>query len=184
MAEDLTYEERLRKSGSQRKIARFIALIAVLSAAIFLPLYDHIYQLKLGPKQPIPFSHRVHVTKKQVSCVVCHTEAPFSDRAGVPPAQTCMLCHTRIIIHYPPIEDLRGHYFERRPILWNRISEIPDYAYFSHRVHVQKGVDCGKCHGDVACMDRVEAVHNFRMDFCMSCHREQNAPIGCYTCHR
>ena len=184
MNKNLTYQQRLEQSEKKRKISRFIAMIALLAAVILLPLYSYIYKIELGPEQPIPFSHRVHSGKKQISCLICHTEATFSGSAGMPPAQTCMLCHAKIIVDYWPIKDLHKHYYERKPILWNKVTLLPGYAYFSHRVHVQKGIDCGHCHGDIKNFDRVELVHNFRMDFCITCHRTNGGSTGCYTCHR
>ena len=65
-----------------------------------------------------------------------------------------------------------------------RINELPDFVYFNHQVHVQAGFDCGKCHGDVAGMDRVAPAHPLDMGFCVGCHREQQFSHDCLRCHR
>ena len=77
-------------------------------------------QSGIGPEQPIPFSHRIHATEKRISCVFCHSEAINTDVAGIPPLETCMLCHSKIIIHYPHIADLRNHYYNKIPVEWER----------------------------------------------------------------
>jgi hypothetical protein len=171
-------------SKRNRKIARLFAFVLVLSYLILIPFYSFFHKVTIGPPQPIPFSHRVHVHKKELSCLVCHTSVTFSDKAGIPPIETCLLCHTRIISYLPPIIDLRDHFYNKKPIIWKKVTSLPDYAYFSHRVHIQEKIDCGKCHGNTAMMDRVEQVHQFSMGFCLDCHRTMNAPIDCYTCHR
>ncbi len=171
-------------SKRNRKIAKIFAFVLVLSYLILIPFYSFFHKVTMGPPQPIPFSHRVHVHKKELTCVVCHTSVTFSDKAGVPPVETCLLCHTRIISHLPPIIDLREHFDKKMPVVWTKVTNVPDYTYFSHRVHIQENIDCGKCHGNVAMMDRVTQVHKFTMGFCLDCHRTMKAPIDCYTCHR
>lgn len=178
------YEENRIRSQGNRRIAKTLAFIAVLSALIILPFYSFFQKQSIGPRQPIPFSHRVHAGTKEISCLICHPDAPTSDYAGIPGTETCMLCHSKIIKEFSPIRDLHAHFHNKQPILWNKVAQVPDYSYFSHRVHVQRGIDCGNCHGDVKGMDRIEQVHDFNMGFCLDCHRAENAPIGCYTCHR
>jgi hypothetical protein len=94
-----------------------------------------------------------------------------------------MLCHSKIIIHHPRIADLRDHYFQRKPVPWVRIAYLPDFVHFDHRCHIIRGVDCGKCHGDVSQMDRVTLVNNFNMGFCVQCHRDEKVSHDCFVCH-
>jgi hypothetical protein len=138
----------------------------------------------IGPEQPIPFSHRIHAGEKQISCVFCHSGAIDTDVAGIPPLETCMLCHSKIIIHYPQIADLRRHYYEKVPVEWERINVLQEFAYFSHQTHIQSGVDCGKCHGDVKQMDRIVMKKPFQMGFCVQCHRDTQVSHDCWMCHR
>ena len=167
----------------------FIYSIAmtILGAIILLSmvlLYAFFYENRIGPEQPIPFSHRIHATEKKISCVFCHSEAVNTDVAGIPPLETCILCHSKIIIHYPPIEDLRNHYYNKNPVEWTRINVLQEFVYFSHQTHIQSGVDCGKCHGDVAQMDRVIMKKPFNMGFCVQCHRDVKVSHDCWMCHR
>lgn len=162
------------------------AALAVLGLVLLiaLVLYDVLYPYGLGPRQPIPFSHRVHVHIKKISCVMCHSQVADSARAGIPPLQTCMLCHRRVIPTHPFIQDLRRRFERGEPIVWQRVNWVPEFAYFNHSVHVRRGIDCGKCHGNVTMMDRVTAAQAFQMGFCIECHRDSNATHDCFTCHR
>ena len=65
------------------------------------------YPWDLGAKQPSSFSHRVHAGDKEIGCVMCHPGVLQTPVAGIPPVETCMLCHRRIIVHYPEIEKVR-----------------------------------------------------------------------------
>ena len=163
---------------------------AVTSAATVLTLavmalgYYAYYPSTLGVEQPIPFSHRFHVTEKHLSCLLCHPGVIDTERAGVPPLETCMLCHQHIITTYPKIEALRRYYDEKRPVEWVRVNHVPEFVYFNHEAHIRKGFDCGKCHGDVAHMDRVVPSPEITMGFCVQCHRDEDFSHDCLVCHR
>lgn len=162
----------------------FMAAVVVLLAAVGWWGYTRYYQRGVGAEQPIPFSHRLHVQDKKIGCLLCHDTATWSERAGIPPLQTCMLCHERIAIHYAPIARLRQHYFTGVPVQWVRVAWVNEFAYFPHFLHLQAGIDCGRCHGNVAAMDRVVPVNEFRMGFCIDCHKEMGGTRDCFTCHR
>lgn len=159
--------------------AIIILLFAVLAMGFFL--YG---RRGIGLEQPIPFSHRVHANDKKISCFFCHPEAMSTPHAGVPPLQTCMLCHERIAIAYPPIEKVRKAYFENRPILWERIHVLPEFTYFDHSMHINRQIDCGACHGNVTRMDRVVLQQKLEMGFCVTCHKQLNISHDCFICHR
>lgn len=159
-----------------------IAAMALLGGVVFY--YSNYYRAALPPEQPIPFSHRVHAGQKQISCLMCHNQVIDSDHAGIPPVQRCMLCHEKIIIEHPKIKLVREHYAQKQPILWARVNNLPDFVYFTHRLHIRQGLDCGECHGNVSGMDRVMLANDFKMGFCLDCHRKKNAPHDCFTCHR
>ncbi|MDA8165257.1 MAG: cytochrome c3 family protein [Desulfobacteraceae bacterium] len=164
------------------RLTGFLAVL--LTVGLMIGVYHASFRTRIGPAQPIPFSHRIHAGVKSISCLFCHNQAAESARAGIPPVETCMLCHSRIIVTYPPIERVRRHYAERAPIIWKKVTKLPEYVYFNHSVHLHRGIDCGKCHGDVAAMDRIEQVQDLVMGFCITCHRETGATHDCFTCHR
>ena len=159
-------------------------VVGLLSLAAALIYMDIPYPAGIGQRQPIPFSHRVHVQSKQVSCFMCHTEAPRSSRAGIPPLETCLLCHARIIRSHPYIANLRQHFDQNKPVIWERVNWVPEFVYFNHSVHIVRAIDCSVCHGDVTSMDRVVPARKFEMGFCVQCHRDNKATTDCFTCHR
>ena len=170
-----------------RRMFWYSVVLTVIAGIILLCMvlaYAFWFKSRIGPQQPIPFSHHIHATEKKISCVFCHSGAINTDVAGIPPIETCMICHSRIIIHYPQIADLRNHYYNRIPVEWQRINVLQEFVYFSHQAHIQSGVDCGKCHGDVAQMDRVVMKKPFQMGFCVQCHRDTKVSRDCWMCHR
>lgn len=62
-----------------------------------------------------------------------------------------------------------------RPILWIKVYNLPDFAYFDHRPHVNSGVACQSCHGPVETMERVRQVGDLSMGWCVNCHRGVNS---------
>jgi hypothetical protein len=162
-------------------------LVAVLSAVCIALLAEQFYcyyPSRMGPEQPIAFSHRLHFTDKTVNCLFCHSGALDTKHAGIPPLETCMTCHRQIITDHPQIENLRRHYEAGQPVAWERVNDLPDYVFFDHSAHLAAGKDCSQCHGDVAGMDRVYYYERFQMGFCVQCHRDNNASHDCLTCHR
>jgi hypothetical protein len=163
----------------------FYAMIIILLMAIGLALYYYYFRAKIGPEQPVHFSHRVHTTEKGISCFFCHEGGIETARSGIPPLQTCMLCHQKIIVYHPEIINLRTAYAENRPVEWVRAqNNIPDFVFFNHSVHLFRQLDCSRCHGNIKGMDRVEQVNKFNMNFCINCHRLEGATTDCFTCHR
>jgi hypothetical protein len=162
-------------------VAFVLGAVILLSMALF---YDRLYPGYKGELQPIPFSHRVHAREKHISCVFCHSGATDTARAGVPPLETCMLCHKDIAIEYPPIKDLRDHYYSGKPVYWEQVYRVPDFVYFDHSMHVHRQVDCGKCHGGVMEMDRITLAEDVNMGFCIGCHKDYGVTHDCFTCHR
>jgi hypothetical protein len=161
-----------------------VALVLVLLGLLILYANYWYFPHRIGPAQPVAFSHRVHVTTKKISCVLCHDQALYTANAGVPALATCMLCHARIIVSHPQVVRLRDHYFRGEPLLWERVYNLPDFVYFQHASHIRRSVDCSRCHGNVAQMDRIELAQPLTMGFCIECHRENKATADCFTCHR
>lgn len=139
----------------------------------------------LGPEQPIPFSHRLHVTDKDIDCRFCHTGVDRIHQAGLPPVQTCMHCHQVIITEHPEIRRLRNYYDSDEPVPWQRVFVVPDHVYFTHRVHTNIGeLECEDCHGPIGEMDRLFQPRKMEMGFCLECHRPRGASVDCWTCHQ
>jgi hypothetical protein len=167
-----------------KRWAPWCAFGAAVSIAAMAWGYYYYYPSLIGPAQPISFSHRVHVTDKQISCVFCHPGVVDTRRATIPPLEKCMLCHERIITEHPQIQRLWDCYYQNKPVHWARVGDLPDFVFFDHEAHIRVGFDCGKCHGDVAHMDRVTLVQPFQMGFCVQCHRDEQFSHDCWRCHR
>ncbi|MFN3329972.1 MAG: cytochrome c3 family protein [Pyrinomonadaceae bacterium] len=125
----------------------------------------------LEKQQPVQFSHKHHVGDDGIDCRYCHTTVETTASAGMPPTQTCMNCHSQIWADSPYLEIVRASYRENKPIEWERVHDLPDYVYFNHSIHVNKGVGCSSCHGDIANMPAVYQVNTLQMEWCLSCHR-------------
>jgi hypothetical protein len=158
------------------------AIMTTVAIAIVV-IAGLVFAMNPGPKQPIPFSHRIHVYTKQLNCFFCHPTAGRSKNAGVPSVEKCMLCHKVIASQFRPIKKIIDHYDRKETIPWVRVNRLPEFTHFSHQSHITRGIDCGQCHGNVMQMDRIKQVHKFSMRFCIDCHTQNKAPIVCFTCH-
>ena len=140
---------------------------------------------RIGPVQPIYFSHRVHAGVKQINCRFCHSYVERSQDAGLPSVQKCFYCHNWVIPSHPQILLEKQHLDTNTPVPWRRIFYVPDFVYFNHRPHILWAkLDCTNCHGDVKAQDRLQRV-DFQMGFCLKCHRKMGAQIDCWlACHR
>lgn len=123
------------------------------------------------PKQPVPYSHKLHVGELGLDCRYCHTGVEVSAVAMVPPTQTCMNCHTTIKPESPKLAPIRASWEQGTPVHWVRIHKVPDYAYFDHSAHLRVGVGCESCHGNVAEMEEVFLAEPLSMGWCLECHR-------------
>jgi ferredoxin len=122
--------------------------------------------------QPVPFSHEHHVAGLGIDCRYCHTSVEQSSFAGMPPTETCMTCHSQIWNDSPMLAPVRESWRTGQPLEWNRVTNLPDFVYFNHSIHVQKGVGCVTCHGQVDQMPLMRKAHAMQMAWCLSCHSE------------
>ena len=123
-------------------------------------------------EQPVQFSHKHHSGDDGIDCRYCHTSVETSASAGMPPTQTCMNCHTQIWADSPYLEPVRESYRTNKPIEWTRVHDLPDFVYFNHSIHVNKGVGCSTCHGNVSQMPLMYQASSLQMEWCLSCHRQ------------
>jgi len=142
----------------------------------FTPKYTRVgYQ----PTQPVPFSHSIHVNQLGLDCRYCHDGVEKSWYSNVPAADTCINCHSAVRADDPKLEPIRASYKDaNKPVEWVQIHKLPDYVYFNHSVHVNRGVSCVECHGRVDEMDEVRHEKHFSMTFCLDCHRELSPENG------
>jgi Cytochrome c7 and related cytochrome c len=131
----------------------------------------YITYAEVARPQPVPFSHQHHVAATGIDCRYCHTSVENSDFAGIPPTKTCMNCHSQIWTNAKLLEPVRESYRTGKPLVWTRANDLPDFVYFDHSIHINKGVGCNTCHGPV---DRMPLMYNYaslQMEWCLNCHR-------------
>jgi hypothetical protein len=123
-------------------------------------------------KQPVPFAHEHHVAGLGIDCRYCHTGVETSPTAGVPPTATCYNCHKLIWNDSPMLEPVRESFRTGRPLNWAKVYDLPDFVYFDHSIHVNKGVGCVTCHGRVDKMRLTRQAPSLQMEWCLACHRD------------
>jgi hypothetical protein len=82
-----------------------------------------------------------------------------------------MNCHRQIWTGAPMLEPVRESFKTGKSLVWNRVNDLPDFVYFNHSIHINKGVGCNTCHGQV---DRMPLMYNYaslQMEWCLDCHR-------------
>jgi len=122
-------------------------------------------------EQPVQFSHKHHAGELGIDCRYCHAFAERSSYAGVPPTQTCMNCHAQIWTNAQLLEPVRQSWATGQSIQWIRVHDLPDYVYFNHDIHVNKGIGCASCHGRVDEMPLMYMENTLQMEWCLNCHR-------------
>jgi hypothetical protein len=122
--------------------------------------------------QPIAFSHAHHVGQLGIHCAYCHTSVEVSGFANIPPTKTCMNCHQQIWQGADMLGEVRESYKTNTSIVWNRVHNLPHYAYFNHSIHLAKGVGCASCHGRLDQMNLTFQSSTLLMEWCIACHRE------------
>lgn len=126
-----------------------------------------------APPQPVPYSHAAHAGKLGMDCRYCHIAVESSAHASVPSTQTCMNCHANIQNNpdNAKLAPIRDSYTTGSAVPWVKVHDLPDYAYFNHSAHVNRGVGCATCHGRVDQMEVVYQDKPLNMAWCLECHR-------------
>jgi len=117
-------------------------------------------------------SHQHHVAGVGLDCRYCHTSVETSGFAGIPPTRTCLNCHSQIWTNAELLEPVRASFRENKSLQWTRVHDLPDFVYFSHEIHVNKGVGCKSCHGAVDDMPLMYQDSSLQMEWCLRCHRD------------
>jgi len=129
------------------------------------------------PVQPVAFSHNIHASQLGMDCRYCHNAVEKSWYSNIPASSVCMNCHSVVLKDDPKLAVVRESYATGTPIHWVQIHKLPDYVYFNHSVHVNRGVSCVECHGPINHMDEVYQAKPLSMTFCLECHRDPAAKL-------
>ena len=187
-----------------RAIRQGILLIILIGGVVILTLYginqsDYVTGDNEYYTQPIPFSHQHHVSGLGIQGQYCHFSVAKASNAGMPSTHTCMTCHSQIWKGQKMFEPLYESYEKGKNIRWKRVYHLADFVYFNHSVHVQKGIQCKRCHGEVSQMPLVKKQQSFTMQWCLECHQNLKEHLpkeivnkvrhpkmleDCTTCHR
>ena len=130
-----------------------------------------------APVQPVPYSHALHVGQLGLDCRYCHSNVDKAGYANLPTSQTCMNCHNQVKKDSPLLAVVRESFETGQPVPWVKIHQLPDYAYFNHSVHVNRGVSCVECHGKINEMEVVAHNQSLSMGFCIECHRNPETRV-------
>ncbi len=163
--------------------ANVVAPISIVGAVVLVGAVVGFFILSpmsyspVAPAQPMPFSHQVHVGNNGIDCRYCHATVETSAFAGLPSSQVCMNCHSEVLDQSDQLAPVRDSVSSGKPLVWNRVDRLPDYAYFDHSAHVNKGVACVTCHGQVDQMPVMVQARSLQMSWCMDCHRDPTPNI-------
>lgn len=164
-----------RGANSIAKISVVMAGVvagSLIAIAYTLDRSHYITNVGIAPDQPVPFSHKHHVSDDGIDCRYCHTSVETSAFAGLPPTETCMSCHSQLWTNAQLLEPVRASYRTGTSLSWTRVHDLPDYVYFNHSIHVNKGIGCASCHGRIDLMPLTYKVNTLYMNWCLNCHRE------------
>ncbi|MEQ1946250.1 MAG: cytochrome c3 family protein, partial [Bryobacteraceae bacterium] len=136
-----------------------------------------------APEQPLPFNHKAHVSRG-VQCTLCHVNPDPGAQMTLPATTVCMGCHQNVAKDRPSIIKLAALANSNTPIPWVRVYQITQGVTWTHRKHLQAGLQCVMCHGAVGEMETMsQATAVLAMGSCINCHQSHNAPVVCQTCH-
>jgi len=165
--------------GPRANLFATATLVLVGCIAVFVPLgvwvvpvMGYNSQERFAPEQPIPFSHKHHVSGLGIDCRYCHTKVEQSSNAGMPSTAICMTCHSQVWTNAAMLAPDRQSLADNVPIRWTRVYTLPDYVYFDHSIHIAKGVGCTECHGPIGDMPLTYKATTLYMGWCLSCHRD------------
>ena len=169
-------------------LAGGLLVAGYLATCLFAAIHPDIVNVGHRPKQPVPFSHKLHAGTLKMDCRYCHNTVERAGHAAIPPTATCGNCHganrvkegaTLGVVHPEStlLEPVRTSLEEKTPVLWERVHDLPDFVYFNHSAHINRGVSCVSCHGRIDKMEVVTQVESLSMKWCIDCHRNPTPNI-------
>lgn len=167
----------------RRVLIGILLALTVISIAVLARGYNRF-------EQPIDFNHNTHFIELDIECQFCHQTVEDNAVAGIPNIDVCIFCHEEGVVSENPrfaevVEIIREHTRQGTKIEWNRIYRNPDHVVFSHRIHVNGGVECENCHGGTGTSKRPSGeLSLISMDSCIDCHETRRVSTDCLTCHK
>jgi len=149
----------------------------------------------------IRMSHKKHVKELGQTCTSCHRDAKSSQNSSddlLPAGQLCDGCHQTnhadvraVIGSHAPVARCALCHAGYDPGLPERVApfDMPKpNLRFDHKVHADRNIACGQCHGSVEELEVATRDQLPRMKGCFGCHAMTGAAQGaaksaCNTCH-
>jgi hypothetical protein len=156
---------------SKLSLVVMILAVPLISVAGYGWNMSYGVKLRMPLEQPVPFSHKHHVGDDGIDCRYCHSSVDKAAFAGLPSTETCMTCHSQIWSDSPLLAPVRESFATGKPLEWERVHDLPDFAYFNHSIHLKKGVGCFSCHGEIDQMPLVWKEKDLSMGWCVECHK-------------
>jgi hypothetical protein len=163
-----------RSSNGLARMSLVLTGLVVIALGVTLDLLQRspwVTRQGQRPDQPAPFSHKHHVQGLGIQCQYCHGTVEKSSYAGIPPTKVCMNCHAQLWTNAQMLEPVRASWASGQSLAWTRVHDLPDFVYYSHEIHVNKGLGCATCHGRVDKMPLMYAENTLQMEWCLDCHR-------------
>ena len=145
--------------------------VTALTAATWYYVTPKYTRVGYEPIQPNPFPHDIHVQQLGMDCRYCHSFVDKAAHSNLPDTQTCMACHSQVQKDNPKLEPVRVSWKTGQPVEWVQIHRTPDFVYYNHAAHVNRGISCHSCHGQVNEMRVVYHHEPHSMAWCLECHR-------------
>lgn len=137
-----------------------------------------------APVQPVPYSHKKHLALG-MECKACHTNPEPGKLMTFPDTARCMQCHAAVAKDKPSIEKLASYAKSKQAVPWVRVYMVLPGVAWSHRPHLQAGLSCETCHGQVRDIEQMSEVTSVTtMYVCLNCHELNHAKTACDTCHK
>ena len=185
---------RLALSVAAQVLAALLSITTGLPAEQVTPAQDVRQEVPdnplapAGPVQPIPYNHKTHMAEG-LQCRDCHTNPEPGILMTFPATSKCMQCHATIAKDKPAIQTLTEYDKSHKPVPWVRVYTVLAGVQWTHRKHLDAGIACEACHGQVRQMEvMAEVISVTSMGGCRTCHtstgaRTHSAKTTCVTCH-
>jgi hypothetical protein len=176
---DRAFAQTSANSAAVKSVAVFTP-----ARASFLDAVEEYIGWQPTPVQPIAFNHKIHL-QNNVECTSCHEGVTQGPDAGIPSVSFCMACHQAIAVDNPEIKKLAAFADKGQDVPWQRVYWFyPErHVRFWHSPHINAGVNCKECHGDLSQQTVAVRSKDLNMNFCLSCHRAKGVSVDCTTCH-
>ncbi len=189
-------------NGSSGPIILFFIIGLIASLIVGWIIYPKL--LYSRKKQPIGFSHVLHVEEVEDECESCHFFREDGTYSGVPKLEQCVECHEEIQgDSQDEVKFVEEYVSKEREVPWLINSRQPDSVFFSHAAHIKgAGMDCVACHGYIGESESLKVYEENRitgysrdiwgknigglkkntwdrmkMDDCAECHEKESALI-------